>query len=283
MKTILFPTDFSDNALNAVKYAMAMYTGEPCKFILLNAFSVNDYVEGSTFIAQPNDTLIEDAQELSEDNLAKLQEKLQKLRTNEGHTFTTVSENLSLVDAIHEQLRIKNIDLIVIGTQGSTGDYKTIYGSNTIEMMENVKNCPILAIPGEEEFTGLNEIVLANGFNIKFNKSDFDSLIQLAKEQDAPIRILTISEVGGLTKTQQENKKSIESYFKDVTHSYHILEHVNVPLGIYCFSESRQSSMISFVNKKYNFIEKLLFNPLYKNLGDYSKIPVLVLHRTKKD
>lgn len=283
MKTILFPTDFSDNALNAVKYTLAMYSDEPCKFILLNVFAVNDYVEGSTFIAQPNDSLMEDAQKLSEDNLTKLQEKLKKHSTNEGHTFTTVSKNLSLVDAIHEQLRAKNIDLIVIGTQGSTGDYKTVYGSNTIEMMENVKNCPLLAIPGEEEFTGLNEIVLANGFNIKFEKSDFDYLIQLAKEQDTPIRILTISEVGGLTKTQQENKKSIESYFKDVTHSYHILEHVDVPLGIYCFSESRQSSMISFVNKKYNFIEKLLFKPLYKNLGDYSKTPVLVLHRTNED
>tara|TARA_R110000850_G_C9996309_1_gene468367 strand:+ start:98453 stop:99304 length:852 start_codon:yes stop_codon:yes gene_type:complete len=281
MKTILFPTDFSDNALNGFKYAMALYEKLPCTFILLNAFAVNEYVEGTRFIARPNESLMHEAEELSKTNLKTLKATLEDLRPNGQHTFQTVSRNYSLIDAINEQLNANAIDLIVIGTQGSTGDYKTVYGSNTISIMEEIKNCPILAIPSKETFTGLNEIVLATGFYMEYGKSDFDFLLQLAEEQDAPLRILTISETGGLTKEQQEHKKTLNSFIENVPHSFHILEHVNVPIGIYCFSESRNSSMISFVNKKYTFIEKLLFSPLYKDLGDYSKTPVLVLHRTR--
>jgi hypothetical protein len=40
--------------------------------------------------------------------------------------------------------------------------------------------------------------------------------------------------------------------------------------------------MIAFVNKKHNFFEKLLYNPLYKDLGSYSIIPVLVLQPDEK-
>ncbi|MEX2350659.1 MAG: universal stress protein [Flavobacteriaceae bacterium] len=281
MKTILFPTDFSNNALNGVKYALPMYEGVPCTFILLNAFAVNEYVEGTRFIARPNESLMREAEELSKTNLKTLKANLEDLKPNELHTFQTVSRNYSLIDAINEQLNANPIDLIVIGTQGSTGDYKTVYGSNTISIMEEIKNCPILAIPSKESFTGLNEIVLATGFYMEYEKSDFNFLLQLAEEQNAPLRILTISETGGLTKEQQEHKRILNSFIENVPHSFHILEHVNVPTGIYCFSESRNSSMISFVNKKYTFIEKLLFSPLYKDLGDYSKTPVLVLHRTR--
>lgn len=281
MKTILFPTDFSNNALNGVKYTLDMYEAIPCTFILLNAYAVNDYVEGSSFIARPSEPLMQEAKELSETNLTTLKANLEDLKPNRQHTFQTVSKNYSLIDAINEQLDANPIDVIVIGTQGSTGDYKTVYGSNTISTMEEIKNCPILAIPSKETFSGLNEIVLATGFYMEYEKSDFDFLLQLAEEQNAPIRIFTVTEVGGLTKDQEANKEHIARYFENIPHSFHILEHVNVPIGIYCFSESRNSSMISFVNKKYNFLEKLLFSPLYKDLGDYSKTPVLVLHRTR--
>jgi len=35
MKKILLPTDFSDNSLNAIRYAVQLFKGEKCTFILL--------------------------------------------------------------------------------------------------------------------------------------------------------------------------------------------------------------------------------------------------------
>lgn len=40
MKTILIPTDFSENARNAALYAFSLFDLEKDKFILLNAYSM---------------------------------------------------------------------------------------------------------------------------------------------------------------------------------------------------------------------------------------------------
>ncbi|MEX0998302.1 MAG: universal stress protein [Flavobacteriaceae bacterium] len=280
MKTILFPTDFSENALNAIRYGLDLYKNEPSQFILLNAYDVNNYAEGSTFEATPIESKLEDAKKQSEKKLKELKNKLEAQTKIAQHSFEIVSKNYTLIDAINEQINRKDIEVIMIGTQGNTTRYELDYGSNTIAILENIKNCPILAIPRNERFTGLKEIMLANGYKTHFEKADFNYLIELSKLNNAPIRVLHISETGGLSPSQEENKESLKTYLSAVETSFHMLEHVSVPVGIYCFSESRNSDMISFVNKNYAFIEKLLFKPLYKNLGHYAKIPVLVLHRT---
>jgi len=283
MKTILLPTDFSDNALNAIKYALELNKNESCLFILLNAYEVNNYVEGTAFEAEPIDSKLDKAREHSEKKLKELKNALEVQKSNPKHTFEVISKNYTLIDAINEELSQRAVEVIVIGTQGNTTRYELDYGSNTIAMMENIKNCPILAVPRNERFTGLNEIVLANGYNLKCEEKDFELLIHLSEKNEAPIRVLNISETGGLSESQEENRNVLKHYFKDIDHSFHMLEHVSIPVGIYCFSESRNSDLISFVNKKYTFIQKLLFKPLYKNLGNYAKIPVLVLHRTNNE
>jgi nucleotide-binding universal stress UspA family protein len=281
MKTILLPTDFSENALNAIKYAVAMYRDEACEFLLLHAYEVNRYVEGSTFEASPIASKLEEAKEKYERQLNDLKNNLIASNGKENHKFQIVTKNQTIIDALHEEINAKEIALVVIGTQGATGRYELDFGSNTIEIIENIKNCPVLAVPRNERFTGLNEIVLANGYKLKNEAEDFNYLIHLSKKFKAPIRVLNISETGGLSPSQEDNQSVVKQLLSDTEHSFHMLEHVTVPVGIYCFSESRNSDMISFVNKKYTFIQKLLFKPLYKNLGNYAKIPVLVLHRTE--
>lgn len=283
MKVILLPTDFSENALNAIKYALALYRDESCEFILLHTYEVNSYTEGSRFEALPITAKLAEAKSKFEKKLNDLKNLLNTSYGNGLHKFSIAAKNQTIIDGINEELNTKTIELVVIGTQGATARYELDFGSNTIEIIENIKNCPVLAIPRNERFTGLNEIVFANGYKLKNKAEDVKYLIQLSKKFKAPVRVLNISETGGLTSIQEENQAQVKQLLEATEHSFHMLEHVTVSVGIYCFSESRNSDMISFVNKKYTFIQKLLFKPLYKNLGNYAKIPVLILHRTSVD
>lgn len=283
MKTILLPTDFSENALNAIKYAVDMYRDESFEFLLLHAYNVNGYVEGSTFEASPITSKLEEAKQKYERQLNDLKSFLTTVKGKGNHKFHIAAKNQTIIGAIHKEINTRNVELVAIGTQGATGRYELDFGSNTIAIIENIKNCPVLAIPRNERFTGLNEIVLANGYKLKNEAGDFRFLIHLSNKFNAPVRVLNISETGGLSPDQGENQSIVKKFLNETEHSFHMLEHVSVPVGIYCFSESRNSDMISFVNKKYTFIQKLFFKPLYKNLGNYAKIPVLVLHRTEAD
>ena len=42
-RNILIPTDFSENAWNALNYAVHLYKEDECSFYLLNAYQVFDF------------------------------------------------------------------------------------------------------------------------------------------------------------------------------------------------------------------------------------------------
>lgn len=278
MKTVLLPTDFSSNALNACKYALDMYRNEKVQFVLLHAYKVFDYHENSQLTAMPGKSALDEAQEKVEQDLDGLLKELENYKS-EAQSFQIKAYNLLLKDAILKELRRKKTEVIIIGSQGHTEAKEVMYGSNTLEIMEEIENCPVLSVPAHVTFEPPKEIVLANSFKAELTPGDLDFLISLSRKFNTALRILHIAEEGGLNKSQHQNRKLLRDKLAEVKHSFHSLEYLSVPLGIYSFTESRGSGMIAFINKKHSFIENLLLNPVYKNLAHFSKVPVLVLHQ----
>lgn len=282
MKQILLPTDFSQNAFNAITYAIEMYREEKVTFILLHAYKVFDYHEKSQLTAAPGEKHLEKARKDAEKDLKKLLEKISE-KAGKEHIFKITTHNLLLVDAIKKELRTRKHHLIIIGTQGRTGNTEVVYGSNTINIMEEVERCPVLAVPAHATYRPPKEIVLANSFKVELTSNDLDFLTGFAKKFNASIRILHIAEEGNLNRNQQFNRKQLQEKLEGVKHSFHLLEYLSVPLGVYSFTESRQSDIIAFINKKHTVIQNLLLQPLYKNLAFFIKVPVLVLHQPKQN
>lgn len=281
MKTVLLPTDFSDYSLNAISYALQLYKKETCLFRLLHVYKVKDYEESSRLTPKPAPGVLEKAKEGINLKLKRMVEDLKSKSSNKDHKFGYTAANKPLVPAVREDIQKYKADLVVIGTHGHTGDSEVIYGSNTVNLMEEIKRCPILAVPGHVQFHSLQEIVLAHGFKAELTPHDLNFLVQLSQNFKAPIRILHIMEEGGLSERQKENKRWLLKHLKEqqAEHFFHSLEFLNIPLGIYAFTESRGSDLIAFINKKHSMVENLLFDPLYKNLAHFSKVPVLVLHQ----
>ena len=281
MKNVLLPTDFSENAANAIAYILNMYLKEYCVFTFLHAYKVNDYEEGSLLTAVPRQGLMDAAHREKISKLQHIIDTIQQDNPNNRHSFELVAVNKPLVEAVKEQINKKEIELVAIGTQGHTGAIEVVYGSNTVNLMEEIQNCPIIAIPENVIFKGLSEIVLANSFKAELSPKDLHFLTQLSEKFKASLHILHISEEGGLSEKQVRNKNILKERLEkdNANFSFHSLDYLSIPLGIYSFTESRGSDLIAFINKKHGFLENLLFDPLYKNLAHYSKIPVLVLHQ----
>lgn len=276
MKTILLPTDFSLNSNNAISYALNFYRDEECHFILLHAYKVNGYRQNSTFIPIPGNPEREKARKECQTKIHQLLKEIEQRYPNPLHSFSTVTQNQQLVAAIAEELEKQSIKVIIIGTQGNTAAHDVSYGSNTIAIMEEIHNCPILAIPSHVRFSKIKEVVLASGFKVPPLEEEYFFIKELLKKTTASLRILHIEE-NGISKAQQRNREDLKKVLAEVPHSFHSLAHVSVAIGIYCFTESRGSDMIAFVNKRHSFFQNVLFNPLYKNLGNYSQIPVLIM------
>ncbi len=281
-KRILLPTDFSQNALNAVRYALDLYADQKCTFYFLNVYEVDGFsIDGSAYRPEPGQRSYEIEKRKSEEAFDKLIQILRLRSKNPNHSYETVSTYNTLIDATKDIIAKRDINLIVMGTRGASGTRTDIFGTNAVSIMEGITECPVLTVPQNLGFTPPKEIVFPTDYKSTFKRRELRYMINIAQIHGGSIRILHVKKSDKLTTAQQHNKELLASILTDVGHSFHELEDIAVHAGINAFIDSRDSDMIAFINQKRNFFSRMMSKPLVKELGYHSKIPVLVLRNRK--
>lgn len=276
-KRILLPTDYSKNALNAIRYALDLYKDVRCDFYFLNAFHAAGYSLDSLMVAEPGERYYEAAKKASQDGMTRLMEVLRLHPENDKHKFHTVCAFNSLLFAVNEVLKAKDIDIIVMGTRGITDSSNAILGTNTVGIMEKITQCPTIAVPSGFSFSKPREIVFPTDYKTTFRRKELHYMFEIAKMHNSSIHVLHIEKEVKLNTGQENNKALLEDMMDGIDHSFHTLTKVKVSQGIEAFIESRDSDMIAFLNRKHRFFSSILSNPLIKEIGYDSKIPILVL------
>ncbi len=277
-KRILIPTDFSKNALNAVRYTLDLYAKLNCDFYFLNVFSFEKYTYDSLIIPEKGTPAYEMAKEDAEHNFRKLLDTIQLHNDNPKHNYFTRASQSFLSEAIQKLISEKDIHLVAMGTKGATGAKAVLLGSNTVQAMEKIRECPVLAIPEDLSFTPPKEIVFPTDFKDSYKMREFNYLIEIAKMHNASIAVLHLDKEKELTEAQQQNKKLLHAIFCDVEHDFHNLSEKKLGKGIQAFVESRNSDMIAFINRKHLFFDTVFSRPLVKEIGYDTSIPILALH-----
>ncbi|WP_291968059.1 universal stress protein [Maribacter sp.] len=277
-KRILIPTDFSKNALNAIRYTIDLYAKLNCDFYFLNVFSFEKYTTNSLNIPEEGSAEYLLAKQESEKKLDKLINTLSLHEENFKHNYFTESTANFLSEAIKQNIKEKDIDLVAMGTKGATGSKGVLFGSNTVMAMEKIRECPVLAIPEHISFMSPKEIVFPTDFKDVYKRSEFKYLIELANMHNAEIAVLHLENNKELTETQLSNKQLLSSILSETKHQFHTLKEKNLGKGIQLFVESRESDMVSFINQKHFFFGNVFSKPLIKEIGYDSDVPILALH-----
>ncbi len=279
MKNILIPTDFSENAWNATKYALELFENEDCVFHLLNTYT--PAIASSRFMAATIDggSIENGAQLQSKRGLQNWVERIGKTVKNPKHSFKTISSFSFLVDEIKETVEEVGIDLIVTGTKGASGMEEVFMGSNTVRIIKSVKNCPVLAIPRNFEFTKPKEIAFATDFNRFYTTSELQPLIEMAKTFDAVIRIVHVQyKIEALTELQQFNLNMLRKYLKEVEHYVHTVSELNsVSKTLEVFSEELDIHLLAMLNYQHSYMERMTREPVIKRVAFHTRIPLLVI------
>ena len=141
LKTILFPTDFSQGARAAMDHAISLAQDYKAKLILL--YVIQDisiaewYIPSSLSVSD----LIEDMQKSAWKEMDKWgEEAAAKVRDVEK----LVVRGIPFVEIIRTS-KEKNADLLVIGTHGRTGIDHMLFGS-TAEKVVRKAACPVLTV-----------------------------------------------------------------------------------------------------------------------------------------
>lgn len=275
MKKILLPTDFSQNAYNAIRYAVQLVNNEECVFYLLNTYTPVLY--DSDFILYNSSSLSLDEiyHQNSLKGLEKIKEKILQ-ECGEAHRFELIAEFNLLNEAIKEQVKDKQIDLVVMGTKGATGAEQILFGTHTVHAIKRVE-CPLLAVPSGFVFKDPYNILFPTDYDVNYSRDHLRILKDLALGNNSTIHILHVNFGFPLQPQQQKQKDLLSTYLSEVSHEFHEVEEQTVPQGIYTFQEVNEIDMMVMVSNKHSFFENLLFRPVINEIGFNLKIPLLVI------
>ncbi len=278
-RKILLPTDFSKNAWHAIKYGLELYKNDNCDFYILNVFSTTGNIMESLINLEYGSVLHKKAKEKSKNGLKKVIDMLRLHKyNNPKHHFEAISVLNNPLESIKSIVDKKDIEMIVMGTKGSTNSRHLVYGSMAIYVMEKVRNCSVITIPENAKKIVPKEIVFSTDYKTPYKRRELNSLIDIAKKCEAKIAILHILEKDKLDKNQEGNKKMLEEIFEETPYEFHELSNHSIETAIDIFVESRDSDMVAFINKKHTFFGSALTQPLVKGITYNSGVPILVMH-----
>ncbi|WP_027136756.1 universal stress protein [Gaetbulibacter saemankumensis] len=270
---ILIPTDFSDNAWNAVVYALKLFADEPCTFYLLNAVNIK-----YTAFANFSNKLLKTMCDAEMKTLVELKQLAESSDANANHEFKIIQSTENLNSAINMVVRDKAINLIIMGTKGHTGTKEFFFGSNTVQLINHIKDCPILVIPEEFEFVKPTQIAFPTHFNRSYSKEELMPLMRATELFNSKIRIVHINEEEQLTTLQEEHMKELDSILLDYDHSFHWMpNYANKSAEINDFIQELNIDMLAMINYKHSFIENILREPVVNKIGFHPIVPFLVI------
>jgi nucleotide-binding universal stress UspA family protein len=276
MQKILMPTDFSENSLNAIKYATELFKHNPAEIYLLHAFADEVYEAKSRLANEIFEDLKQKALAKTKKALEDFRMKIVDFSPNPKHTIHTIAEFGLLVDATNDWVEKENIDVVVMGTKGETADKKITFGSNTLQVIKYVK-CPVLAIPAVYDDVHPKNILFPTDFLLPYKRRELKLVSTIARCFASKVDFLYVSKFPTLSLRQQDNKNFLEASFADNKVDFKLENDTDVTKAINTYIIENPIDMLVMINTRHSYLENILYQSTIEKIGLHIDIPFLVL------
>ena len=275
MKHILLPTDFSKNSINAINYALKFFEGLEIVFFLINIQKTSDYTTGDLMSGRSGSSLY---QNLLNDNQAKLHQLIDQLKSefpSKNFKFEGVVDFDVFTDAIEQAIQTFRIDLIIMGTNGASAAKEKIFGSNTLQVIRQIK-CPLITVPENHQFSSINKVLFSTS-NDTFPFNKVDPLIKIIKMHKASLLILEVikSESESISIEKREGLKELKEV---IDYELYTITGISQPTAIDAFEQLHPIDLHAFFTKKESLLDRIIFGSDTSVISYGSKVPLLVMH-----
>lgn len=274
MQKILLPTDFSENARNAISYALKLFADSDCIFYFLHVLPPT-LGERRTVPTSVTNEMLGEAE-------AKTREQLKTLisEVTSGNEKTEILVKFDLfTDAVAHIAEDKNIDVVVMGSHGAGGVREFFIGSSTSNLIGHIQ-CPILAIPKDLEFEPVNEIGFAADYSFAYSRKGLEPIFRIAEKFSSHIRFYHVEEGRDEWNDEKEKiRKEIKKACEGYDASFYLLTDAPLSTATRLFVESREIDLLCMAAEKRNLMDNLLGKSPVKDMSYHATTPLLVLHK----
>lgn len=276
MRKIVIPSDFSENAFNALIFAAELFKYERSDFFILHAYADEVYNTEGLLTDELREEFKETTRNNSDLELEKILNRIQDLFPNPRHRFQSISAFGLLVDEVNDLVDRENADIIITSTRGKTNDRKMTFGSNTLQIIKYVQ-CPVLSIPENYSYSDPKRILFPTNYMLPYQKRELKLVGDLARSFCTQIHMLYISRFPLDSFRQKDNQLAIKEQFYDVDLEFHQIDEQEKTKAILKSIEDLKIDMLILVNSRHSYLENVLYKSTLDRIGLHPRIPFLVL------
>ncbi|MHC5352682.1 universal stress protein [Myroides sp. LJL115] len=239
MKKILVPTDFSEQAFNAIKAATVLAKKSNAEITLLHILDLPSQGSDSINVGSkiPEVMFFKNAAEKKLNDLAH------------DPIFDGLTINTSLIlektyQGVIKSATTNNCDLIIMGSHGTSGVKEYFVGSNT-EKVVRYSKIPVLVIKGKVDDFKISNFVFASDFS-EGTKTPFLKALKLSKILQTTFTLLMVNTPNNFKPTYVA-EEILEDFLQEISDSEYNLEIYNdltIENGINNFTKKANASLI---------------------------------------
>jgi nucleotide-binding universal stress UspA family protein len=282
MKNILIPTDFSDNASDALGYALNFLGGSKANIHIVNVVPVHT-VPGDVPI-NTSDLVTSELKEARK-AMEALEEFSKVFYGNDQGAQITVSTKVAIGGVafnIKKEAQEVNADLIIMGTQGTNHSFvEKILGSISTTTISD-SPCPVVLVPIGYKFKTIDNIIFATNLNHS-DPYELWRATELIKPHIGRIRCVYVTkdessvakdELETFAKYMVEHSPSIQTVFN-------VEESDNVEKTLSDYAENYDAEMVIMHRSKKSFWKDLFGARHTKKMASWLKIPLMVMQNNE--
>ncbi len=282
MRKIVFPTDFSANAFNALQYAVELFKYEKCEIFLVHAYAAEVYSDESDLSETAIAKLKSKIRKRTETSLKEVYEKIREISPNPKHHYRQIAVFSDLVDAVNDLVNSENADVCIMGTRGKTNDKTLSFGSNTLMVLKYVQ-CPVLSIPADYAYKTPEEILFPTNFLVPYQKRELKLVSELARVFGAKITFFYIAKYPLNSFRQRDNQRFLKEQFQSISCSTQLVNHYDKATAITNYCSKNNIDLLVMVNSRQSELEELLYERTIDKISLNPKIPFLVLQNYSRE
>jgi len=277
MKNILLPTDFSENSLNAINYAMKFFENWECDFYILNVQKVSEYISDDLVVGSPTDTIYDSIATDNKKIIDQLVKKLSTQHKSQLFTFHGLFDYDNFVSAIDQTVKLYSIDLIIMGTNGATGAKEMIFGSNTLQVIRNI-DCPTLTIPELYSFTSIKSTLFSIQNCENYSLKGIKVFKEMLDIHQCELNVLELND-NAFVLPKSEDNRYIRALFPDHPYNYFCVYTIPGLIAVNTATQLLNIDLHAVFVEKETFLERLLLGSAISELSYKTLIPLLFLHQ----
>ena len=270
MKRILVPIDFSKYSEEALKVAAQIARKNKSEIILLHLLEL-PHQGGDTMSTGSSIPEIMFYKNAAIGNLEELMDAdyLKGIYVSEATKFEKVPEG------ILEVSKTNQVDLIVMGSHGTSGFEELLVGSNA-EKVVRLSEIPVLVVKRNAGDFRAQNLVFASDFSKEIRKP-FQKMLEFAKIFDSNLYLVMICTPSSF-RTTQVAEKIMHDFVADFdieNYSTHVYNDANIEKGIFNFANSVEADLIAIGTHGRTGLSHFFNGSIGEDVANHSKRPII--------